>query len=717
MSKRVRDPHQMGSHPSEDPRKPKPSKAQIADILLELVKKQDFKNLNSYKEQASTARVFNQVPFIIYLLQIGELETFKQIDWDPDAFDEKYLGNNVLNIATELEMKKFIKEIILRNPNSISYVNDDGLNSFQIAVRNNNIELVTAFINHYANNSPREAVSLVNTEGGGLFPIHFAAFNKNMELIDLLLQNGANPYAKDEEGLMAIDYFDPEKDAQLIANMKQNMLLFRAGQCFGEKHNNFNTVPEPIRELIQKDPDFVEDCIGKYRIDDFHQLLCIHDNDLVNTILTPELIHTNVTYEEYQEFYNKYPIEGKNDIIEQNVESNETFIQGRQNLQQLKYQIDELQHQPEQVPKEVIQQLINRYKQGKGELKKLKEDLFQKEVERQHQEEEKRFNTNPPTWAEIYIERCPILYRLNKAGFKLLHFIARSNNAELFKYFVKNSNLLTIDNEGRNILHHIAECNSRSILEIIQNSFDDKAEHILKLLYDKEDKNGYTPYFTAIKFFNPEPQAFKTYKSSSNSKHQTELHIAILSKNSRFIAENIADNNRTFQSSIDEKDINGKTPLDLLCENTMGDPSFCLQTLFILLENCQIDFNSFLLRAVKSQNIDLIKLLIEEGADPTYSNSFQITPLHQAAYQKSQEIINILDPDGKYRAEFTNKDCNGKSIQDLLPPVEKPQGDQSKQTQTEKSQGVSKHANTEIPSQQQQKGSGKSGRTRKSQNK
>ena len=638
----------------------KPRNLPKPNDLLKWLNQGDIQKLVDNSQFASEAYVYDSVPFIIYLLQQNSTKAFKKIQWEEGAFEQKYLGNNVLNIATELNNQTFINLILKSNINSFIYENDSGINSLQIAIRNQNIEVIKFFLEKYkeATNGIDEYAFINDETGCGLFPIHFAAFTKNKEIIDLLLKIGANPYAKDLEGQMAIDYFDPNNDAELISYLKKEMLKYRIKSLLGK--NDVINLKQPLESLIETDPDFIEDCIGKYKVNDLYQILCIHDNDLINKIFLQET--KKVSYDEYQEFIRKYPKQEDDREIETYVKSLPEIIENTNTIRDMKNQYKKL---PKEHPeyKAIHQQIKDMTKNLDSRI----QEMISQEKRRRKQEEVDLFKNNPPSWTEVYINRCPILYRLKKAGYKLIHFIARTNNTNLFQYFLKNSSILTIDNEGRNILHHIAECGSDAILKQIQDYFDDKAEHILHNLYTQEDENGLIPYFTAIKYKHPDPLKFKENKYSKfvNSKHQNEFHIAVMYKNAKFISEKLSD----FKSNAYDKDQDGNTPVDILCMHFTEDPFYAQIILVILYDDyCSNPTfaNSFLMAAVKYHKTQLVKLLLQEGASATFLNTFNISPLHLAAYKRFDDIREILDPKGEIIQKFVTKDINGNTVQDIL---------------------------------------------------
>ena len=651
-----RDGKKHQGHPSKTPSLlPKPENPE--KTLLEMLKNHKLEDLEKLSEIASTTKVVNQkVPFIIYLLQKGEFDAFSHITWLPYAFKMQYLGNTVLHIATEMHAIKFCEAIVLAESRAILYQNNQNLTSLQIAVRNQWAEGVKLFLNHNKDSA--------NAGSGGLFPLHIAAYHHNKELISLLLENGANPYAKDAQGLTAIEYPQVKEDKELEAFLHHKMLEFRLTQT----HGPLNKIDPRIVELLDSDPELIQDCIGKYRVEDLNQIRCIHELDLINTIFHKSNIERTISLDDYQDFISKYPY---NEIDpEQLPEAIEFKNEIKREIKLFNKEKEKLSPEEDQARADQIKLMNQTY------LSRIAEE--REKQQKQREEKEKMIQENPPTFSQMYIERCPILYRLHKNGVKLLHYAARLNNEHIFTSFVKNyANLKTIDEQGRNVMHHIAECGSNNLIQVIKSNLKIGEEIINKLL-KQEDKYFLTPLFTAIKFnnLNFQKEIRKYGYSRESSQLRNPCHIAVIYQSLPYITANIEE----FESDIQKQDIFGKTPLDYTIGKSLYDypgefegvPSYTERekslsklifiTLYEYFQLSSQTLNNLLLTAIKANNKDIIQLLIEDGVKPS-DTQLRYTPLHLAAYLNSTELLKILDP---HYMTATDKDLDGNTVKTIL---------------------------------------------------
>lgn len=137
--------------------------------------------------------------------------------------------------------------------------------------------------------------------------------------------------------------------------------------------------------------------------------------------------------------------------------------------------------------------------------------------------------------------------------------------------------------------------------------------HLEKLLHDGEDVN----------------------KQDSRDWNRTILHKACVSKNSKAIKLILQ-----YKPKINIKNKFGQTPLHLLCIS--GD----VECVGLLVNHQGVDINlgdihyqTPLYLATENNRLDVMKLLLEHGADPNIVTSHSYSPLHEA---RSDEAVKLL---------------------------------------------------------------------------
>ena len=88
----------------------------------------------------------------------------------------------------------------------------EGVKPFSAAIIKGDVEAVKKFIEYGVN---------VNEKSNGMSPLMFAARYNKVEIIKILLANGANPDAKDEKGLTALKYAQLSNANDAVLMLKQ----------------------------------------------------------------------------------------------------------------------------------------------------------------------------------------------------------------------------------------------------------------------------------------------------------------------------------------------------------------------------------------------------------------------------------------------------------------------------------------------------------------
>ena len=220
-------------------------------------------------------------------------------------------------------------------------------------------------------------------------------------------------------------------------------------------------------------------------------------------------------------------------------------------------------------------------------------------------------------------------------GQNLLHLACKNNtNLEIIKYLIETNkfNLNEKTKDGDNLLH--LACINNTNLEIIKYLIETN-----KFNLNEKTKDG-----------------------------DNLLHLALLNDNCLKIIQFLME---IKELDVNEKDENGHPLLHLACytfENTLEEP----QIIKFLIESDRFNLNEknrdgdTVLHVACSNNIniDLIKLLIEKGADYNILNSTKQKPLelleHEAKesilkYTKEIELINSSDNSISLKKEIKNQ--------------------------------------------------------------
>ena len=650
--------------------------------ISKMISKNNFEKINTMPEMCSSM-IFGKVPLPIYLLQTKNIDAFKKIHWTQDSLRMRFKGNNVLHIATEAGELEFVHAILQQAPNLVDSRNEKDISPIHIAARNGWLEGLTVFA-HVSRSS-------LNNPGAGFFPIHFAAFNQKMGIVDFLNDNGVNPFARDIDKKLAIDYISDEGDKK---KLRTYMVEYRVNQC--------GQLNQETKKFIQENLDFViEMGAEKFQIHDFNQLVCIKNEDVVKKLLAHDT-KEQVSPEQYKEFLEKYPVIDLDprDPFDEQIKQNKRALAGLEEREKeakaRKNDKDEDKDKDKKSKKhkkgkhnekdmdddvEIDVEESRMYEDEENEkmneldqIKMMKEQLKRKnkeleqakeqakiEKEKEKQEQIDEFMRNP-TWVNAYAKRCPLLYRAVYKGKQLLHYAVLENRKDILQIlFENNCNAFAVDENGNNILHLIAKNHLNDFIPLLCDSFVNKETHIIQELCRKENNEKQTPYITAIVYNNTDlinilddlriRQDISRNRNSKNICHYATIYnaIGVLSKAAR-------------DGDYDCEDEYGMCPIDYAIQNTN------YKAFLILYPHVRRPERLFYV-SVKLGKTEFIKFLLSKELSPVdYKDHFGMTALHIAAYKQKNEFIELFK-------EFINsevRDINNKKVSDIINSQSKP---------------------------------------------
>jgi ankyrin repeat protein len=256
----------------------------------------------------------------------------------------------------------------------------------------------------------------------------------------------------------------------------------------------------------------------------------------------------------------------------------------------------------------------------------------------------------------------------NGEGATLLHFAAQCNsNIDVLEYLIeKGANVNAKNKDGETPLHFAAQCNSNvDVLKyLVENGADVNAKNDL----------GWTPlHFAAYNFDDDVLKYLIENGADINAKDvcdTTPLHFAAQYNSNvdvlKYLIENGAD--------INAKDYEGKTPLDVA--DTEEKKQILINagatTVYHPSVGPQITPKINIFKAVKRNDLTTVKQLLQINPYLVHDkNKYGKTPLHYAArYNSNVDVLKYLIEKG---ADINAKDYNGKTPLDVANTKEKKQ--------------------------------------------
>ncbi|WP_265035361.1 MULTISPECIES: ankyrin repeat domain-containing protein [unclassified Wolbachia] len=226
----------------------------------------------------------------------------------------------------------------------------------------------------------------------------------------------------------------------------------------------------------------------------------------------------------------------------------------------------------------------------------------------------------------------------NNNGIMFLHYASLSGQVDAVKYCTENGiNLEAKDNSGKTPLHYASVKGQVGVVEyFIKNGANLEAKDMFDMTpLHYASWNGHAD---VVEYLIKEGANLETKDSNG----RTPLHYASLGGYSE-VVEYLVRN----EASLEAQDKSGKTPLDLANREDYTD-------IVKFLRQAQLDRE--LLIAVKNNDLDKVKGLIENGASLEAKDENSKTSLHYFAYEGNLNIFEFLANKG---ANIEAKDLYG----------------------------------------------------------
>ncbi len=213
----------------------------------------------------------------------------------------------------------------------------------------------------------------------------------------------------------------------------------------------------------------------------------------------------------------------------------------------------------------------------------------------------------------------------------VLHYACQSGSDELVEYILRHILITDARNiYGQTPLHLAAmNCTVKTLSALLNSGFN----------LNLKDENGKTPYDYAIENEKPENADYlESYENSSEYRtkySRYKIHRAVCNNNIHYLFEKINSSN------VNEYDYFGKSAMYYAI--VLGYPKI-VELLYKKGANIdKVDENnhSALLIATYSENVEIIKYLLIHGADPNeiyYNRSY----LYRAIIRNNLELVTLL---------------------------------------------------------------------------
>lgn len=272
------------------------------------------------------------------------------------------------------------------------------------------------------------------------------------------------------------------------------------------------------------------------------------------------------------------------------------------------------------------------------------------------------------------------LYREDD-GIRAVHIVSSTSNPTILQYVINDDNLYILDNFGLSPLHcaieHMIIPNIEYLLTLVDITnpiYNDIMVH---------NNIGKLPDNIVINMINKGANLKCINESQQNPLHtacfsrKTDIIMAILEKqtisiNDRdnksstvlHIACNLLSEEIVFKIlqiegvDIDVYDEAGYLPLHIAClKNKLSIVKELLAKYPDAINTKVINNGATLLQmALESDNIEMVKFLLDNKCDLEATNNYNLKPIHFSCYKSSYEILNLLLPKG---LDLNEKDFRG----------------------------------------------------------
>ena len=247
-------------------------------------------------------------------------------------------------------------------------------------------------------------------------------------------------------------------------------------------------------------------------------------------------------------------------------------------------------------------------------------------------------------------------------GNYLIFFAIMMNNRRILKKLIEyDARLDVLDSEGYSVLYYPIKFN---YLEIIDTLLEYNKQIVGISLVNLKDLRGAVPGFYAIKYKNR--YALQELLSNGadanyrNNENMTALHLSVLKKDPTMVKMLMK-----YIKNIDARTNRGSTALHYACNFQLVD------IVKILLEHgadqniIEIEYDFYpIFYVVVQNNIEITKLLIDNGANPNNQDYMGNTIIHYAIMNNHTEILDYIMEAYPVRGQSSNvyvEDINSKN--------------------------------------------------------
>ncbi|MFP3033742.1 MAG: ankyrin repeat domain-containing protein [Wolbachia sp.] len=531
----------------------------------------------------------------------------------------KYLVDNHASVNAEdeerwtpllwaaMEGKFDVARYLIEKGAIVSAIDKDGNTALILAVGNRNFDLTKYLIEKDADVNAKNNV--------GFTPLILAVGEGDFNITKYLVENWANLNVKDQDGNTPIERATLDHRSDIVEILQQAQL--KEALFYAVENGDFNKV----KELVDREVDVnIKDKRGSTPLIYATAYAVFFDNLDIAKYLVENRADVNaennigitplqVAAKEGKSDAVKYLVDKGANVNAINKDGDTALILATRkgNLDVVKYLVDN-EADIDVKDKDGCTPIYLAVAQGELNVVKYL-------VDNGADVNARKTGGNTPIERATLDHRSDIVEILQQAQLTegLFNAIRQGSLEEVQAIITQGANFKAKDKNGKTPLHWAAECNNTT--EIVQLLIEKKVK------INAKDKGGKIP-----------------------------LHLAA-EKGRLEIVKLLVGNN----ADIKAKDKDGKTPSDLAIEEGHKD-------IADFLEEAQFKEQE-LFDAIKQNNIDKVRDLINRGADVKAKNKDGKTSLHWAAeYNDTPEIVQLLIEKG---ADINAKDKSGKTPLDL----------------------------------------------------
>ncbi len=262
----------------------------------------------------------------------------------------------------------------------------------------------------------------------------------------------------------------------------------------------------------------------------------------------------------------------------------------------------------------------------------------------------------------LQIVRCGTMENLKKAfedptdvnarnseGITPILYAARENRGDMLLYFAltQRANILTVDQDKRNILHWAVIKGNVAIIQIIEGNLRKQKPKLWRALVQAKDGTGLTPFHWAAQRGNKEIVTLLLQSgvdpNIGDADGKTALYWAS-KKGHRDIVQILIGSRLV--------DVNHKSPwgMTALHESVRGGHVDAVEELLKAgadINALDVDERTPLYWASERGYAKVVDMLLDKGANPSLSDQDKRSPLHRAARYGHTDVVSILVQKGK----------------------------------------------------------------------